>query len=136
MCVKQSNKLGPTAAVSAFCVLSSASVCWGNTHRLVEVVANGPLNDIYVGPNCKPAFGDLDADGDYDLVVGKSDGTLSYYENVGSPSVPRYSRVYGAANPVDGIDVGNGSTPTLRPSSHDPRNPISTAPTTTMAATQ
>lgn len=39
-----------------------------------------------------PTLFDLDGDGDFDLLYGTSDGTLYYYENVGSRTAPQFSR--------------------------------------------
>ncbi|MBA3648463.1 MAG: T9SS type A sorting domain-containing protein [Chitinophagales bacterium] len=58
-----------------------------------------------------PAFGDLDNDGDDDMLLGEEDGTLLYFENTTSPG--------SAANFVfmqakyAAIDVGQFSTPQL-----------------------
>jgi len=60
--------------------------------------------------DAKPALGDLDADGDNDLVVGNSQGTLTYVRNVGTPYAPAW------ATPVSnwsGIDVGHHAAPAL-----------------------
>ncbi|RJP81227.1 MAG: T9SS C-terminal target domain-containing protein [Candidatus Zixiibacteriota bacterium] len=55
-----------------------------------------------------PAFCDLDADGDLDLVVGCSDGTLKYLKNLGTPVLPVWD------NPVSnyaGLWAGTDAAP-------------------------
>ena len=76
---------------------------------------SNPVADINVGDGeeSAPTFADLDSDGDLDLVVGETHGTLHYYENTGSRSQPTFTARAGAANPLDGIDVGDRSAPNL-----------------------
>src|SRR6185295_4996585 len=69
------------------------------------------------GSNGTLAYGDLDSDGDLDLVVGRSDGTLAYYVNNGTAAAPAY--VVAAVNPFAGIDVGANATPSLADLDHD-----------------
>ena len=75
-------------------------------------VAN-PLEGLDVGFAAAPALGDLDADGDVDLVSGVSSGTFSYFENTGSATNPIFAARTGTANPLDGFDVGVLSAPAL-----------------------
>ncbi|MBU4580720.1 VCBS repeat-containing protein [Patescibacteria group bacterium] len=46
-----------------------------------------------VGFYARPAFADLDNDGDYDLLIGSSGGTSAAYENTGSPPPPSCSNL-------------------------------------------
>jgi hypothetical protein len=56
-----------------------------------------------------PAFGDMDGDGDEDLLLGNADGTLIYYQNTAGPGV---ACNFVFANPqYQGIDIGNNSMP-------------------------
>ena len=40
-----------------------------------------PFDGIDVGSNSKPAFLDVDGDGDRDLLLGNQDGEIVYFEN-------------------------------------------------------
>ncbi|MBK9099019.1 MAG: VCBS repeat-containing protein [bacterium] len=61
-----------------------------------------------------PEFGDIDNDGDLDLLVGKLNGTIDLYTNTGSPSSPIFLNSILLRNSNgDSIDVGSSSVPFL-----------------------
>jgi len=61
--------------------------------------------------NLAPTFGDLDGDGDIDLMLGESEGRLIYHENMSSsPTVFTFGS---PQMPYSLIDVGRTSTPQL-----------------------
>ena len=62
------------------------------------------------GRNTTPTLGDLDADGDLDLIVGESSGALNYYRNDGGRRTPDFQLV---SDEFQDIDVGRRSVPTL-----------------------
>ena len=72
-----------------------------------------PFNGLTTSGESSPAFVDIDNDGDLDMFVGDTDGTIYYFENTGSASAPAYTQRSGGSNPANGIDVGSWSTPSL-----------------------
>ncbi|MBK7947395.1 MAG: VCBS repeat-containing protein [Deltaproteobacteria bacterium] len=72
-----------------------------------------PLRDADPGQLSVPTLGDLDADGDLDLIVGDELGRLFFHENTGLPTLPRFVARTGSANPFEGEDVGYWAAPVL-----------------------
>ncbi|MCA3281940.1 MAG: VCBS repeat-containing protein [Roseomonas sp.] len=72
-----------------------------------------PFNGIDVGSSSTPSFVDLDGDGRLDLVSGEFYGRLLAWRNTGSAAAPVFTALTGSANPFNGIDVGNRSTPSF-----------------------
>ena len=76
---------------------------------LSSIDLNGATSPGYTAP----AFGDTDADGDQDLFLGSSDGTIRFYKNTGTVGTPSFTEQTGTANPLSSVDVGTYSTPVL-----------------------
>lgn len=52
-----------------------------------------------------PVLGDLDNDGDYDLLLSDRNNSLYYFENTGTDSSPEFSSQTGSENPFDGLST-------------------------------
>ena len=63
--------------------------------------------------NIKPTFGDLDNDGDDDMIIGNSDGNLYYFVNTAGAGNPAAFTLAPNGINYQLIDVGSCSTPQL-----------------------
>ncbi len=64
--------------------------------------------------NMVPTFGDVDLDGDIDMITGANDGTFYYFENTaGTGNAFQFTF---KSNYLTGLDIGNLSTPFLNTS--------------------
>jgi len=70
-----------------------------------------PLHGQDVGSRAAPALADLDRDGDPDLLAGEDLGAFRYFENTGTVTDPAFAARTGAANPLDGRNVGGVARP-------------------------
>ncbi|MCI5057349.1 MAG: T9SS type A sorting domain-containing protein [Flavobacteriales bacterium] len=82
------------------------------TDPVFEIVDQDYLNLSSLGlRSIHPTFGDLDDDGDQDMIIGELEGFLHYFENSAGPNNPvQFSLT--TANFMS-IDIGRSSTPFL-----------------------
>jgi hypothetical protein len=81
--------------------------------RWIHYRADHPLFDVDVGDDSVPAFVDVDDDGDFDLFIGESGGTIKFYENIGNANEPNFENKIDSANPLNNVNVGGYSNPTF-----------------------
>ena len=74
--------------------------------------ANNPLAGFNVGYYAAPAFADIDNDGDLDAFVGEYYGTVKFYRNNGTATVPVFA-ADAAGNPLAGFDVVWNAAPSF-----------------------
>ena len=97
-----------------------ASFPWSGKIKFFENVSNTDENPVWelvdaeflggdVGTNLSIEFGDLDFDGDFDMLVGNFNGTVLFYENLGDSA--NYNFIY--QDNLQGIDLSGYSIPRL-----------------------
>jgi hypothetical protein len=78
-----------------------------------DIQDDNPFGDTVLSNEVVPAVSDVDRDGDYDVVLGKATGTLSYFENVGDAENPAFEWRTASQYPFVGEDVGDSAAPTF-----------------------
>ncbi|MEI9943543.1 MAG: T9SS type A sorting domain-containing protein [Chitinophagaceae bacterium] len=113
---RYARQLGITikAPIAAACL--AAGLCFAKPAAAqptftVQAGAANPFNGVDIGGFSKPAFTDIDGDGDMDAFFGETSGTIFYYKNTGSSAAPVFTVQAGAANPFNGVDIGSFSAP-------------------------
>ena len=77
-----------------------------NPEYVLRTGAASPFNSIDAGPYNAPAFVDVDADKDFDLVVGNNRGDILYFENAGTPTEPAFTQRTDPGSPLYGAFAG------------------------------
>lgn len=87
-----------------------ASLLWyrGNGTPAGFTLADSALVTITRGSQTVPALGDVDGDGDLDLMIGEASGVLNFYRNDGTRTAPKFTLV---SDEFEKIDVGRRSAP-------------------------
>jgi len=90
-----------------------------HTSFLQVVGSENYFDEIDIGNFNKPHFMDIDSDSDFDIIIGREEGVLVLFENVGNSTHPSFSKIRGSSNPLNGIDVGDHGTPFLNDIDND-----------------
>jgi hypothetical protein len=71
--------------------------------------ASNPFNWVDVGDYSALSFVNIDGDADMDAFIGAKDGTIYYYKNTGTATVPVFTVTTGASNPLNGVSIAQPS---------------------------
>ncbi|MCF6249696.1 MAG: VCBS repeat-containing protein [Methylococcaceae bacterium] len=82
-----------------------------SAHFVVDAV-NNPLAGLFVGSRTAPVFVDIDGDSDFDAFIGEGSGSIKFYRNIGTTTVPNLV-VDVVGNPLSDFNVGYVAAPTF-----------------------
>jgi len=106
--LKAQLKLAVAAGAVSLCLGVNTSIA----QELGPFVENNEANPFFstfiFDDQIKTSFGDLDNDGDLDMILGNEVGYIRYFENLGTANSPRFFERTDAQNPFNGIVAENG----------------------------
>lgn len=78
-----------------------------------RLVFSESLADVSgINTNVSPSLGDLDNDGDLDLLLGAQNGQAFYFQNIGTATTPAFERA-SPPPPFDALNAGRDSAPRM-----------------------
>jgi len=82
------------------------------TNPVFEAQPDDPISSLVLPSiQAAPALGDMDNDGDIDLLVGTNDGSITYFKNTGTKSAPKFTLQPGPGNPFKNFNTGSHTKP-------------------------
>ena len=125
ICTVDEDTGAVTAVKAGECRVTLTLSKTGYNDKVIEYVTPVtllPLNDfkgkylfkgLFLGLSVKPAFADLDGDGDLDLVMGVRSGALKYYRRNATDAPTLFTELTGTDNPFHGVNIGTYPSPTF-----------------------
>lgn len=97
-----------------YCRLVDPSYCFGDNRYYSRADnSDNALNGILKKSYATPSFGDIDADGDLDLILGDLDGSIQLYYNHGNATAPDFDSSPSTESIFASIGVANYAQPIL-----------------------
>lgn len=115
---RYARQLGIQVKASFAAALVAAGLCISTPAKAQsfsqQFGSANPLNSASVTQAARPAFADIDDDGDMDCFIGEAYGSILFYRNTGTASSPVFAQETGGSNPLNLVSVFYYSSPAFQ----------------------